>query len=191
MFTELQKNVQENLQEKLYYWLLQSLPFLTKPEFNNVCSLCLGILKSKSVIINRIAQKLNEAISLKKTCDRFYHNVQRKNLAKKIQEAILSNQCKGLDSNTAIIVDDSDIIKSKATKMEGLKKVRDGSTGRVDQNGYDLINIVACHPEKEGYQIKPLSSDLYSSGIEQDSIIQVTQERMKKLFCKVIIKVYL
>ena len=181
MFTELQKNVQENLQEKLYCWLLQSLPFLTKPEFNNVCSLCLGILKSKSVIINRIAQKLNEAISLKKTCDRFYHNLQRKNLAKKIQEAILSNQCKGLDSNTAIIVDDSDIIKSKATKMEGLKKVRDGSTGRVDQNGYDLINIVACHPEKEGYQIKPLSSDLYSSGIEQDSIIQVTQERMEEI----------
>lgn len=181
MFTELQKKVQENLQEKLYCWLLQSLPFLTKPEFNNVCSLCLGILKSKSVIINRIAQKLNEAISLKKTCDRFYHNLQRKNLAKKIQEAILSNQCKGLDSNTAIIVDDSDIIKSKATKMEGLKKVRDGSTGRVDQNGYDLINIVACHPEKEGYQIKPLSSDLYSSGIEQDSIIQVTQERMEEI----------
>jgi len=181
MFTELQKNVQENLQEKLYCWLLQSLPFLTKPEFNNVCSLCLGILKSKSVIINRIAQKLNEAISLKKTCDRFYHNLQRKNLGKKIQEAILSNQCKGLDSNTAIIVDDSDIIKSKATKMEGLKKVRDGSTGRVDQNGYDLINIVACHPEKEGYQIKPLSSDLYSSGIEQDSIIQVTQERMEEI----------
>ncbi|MEN6445023.1 MAG: hypothetical protein ABFC98_03440, partial [Candidatus Cloacimonas sp.] len=63
MFTELQKIAQENLQEKLYDWLDQFSAFLTKPEFNNVCSLCLGILKSKSVIINRIAQKLNEAIS--------------------------------------------------------------------------------------------------------------------------------
>ncbi len=181
MFTELQKIAQENLQEKLYYWLDQFSAFLTKPEFNNVCSLCLGILKSKSVIINRIAQKLNEAISLKKTCDRLYRNGQRKDLGKKIQKAILFNQCKGLDSNTVIIVDDSDIIKSKAKKMEGLKKVRDGSTGRVDQNGYDLINIVACHPEKEGYLIKPLCSDLYSSDIEQESIIQVTQERMEEI----------
>jgi hypothetical protein len=43
-------------------------------------------------------------------------------LAEKLQGLIIEKQSKGFNSDTAIIVDDSDIIKPKVKKMEGLKR---------------------------------------------------------------------
>ena len=96
----------------------------------------------------------------------------------KLQSRIIQVQCCGFDNDTAIIVDDSDIVKSKATTMEGLKKVRDGSTGRVDQLGYDVLNIVAYQDSKEGYEIKPLSSDTFAENLELDTLYQITEDRL-------------
>lgn len=76
-----------------------------------------------------------------------------------------------------IIVDGSDIVKVKAKCMEGLKYVRDGSTGRHDQLGYDLLNIIAVQDGSDGYEIKPLSSVLISRDLEEDSLSQITQHR--------------
>ncbi|MBW6515327.1 MAG: transposase [Candidatus Cloacimonetes bacterium] len=90
----------------------------------------------------------------------------------------MKKQCRGIDNDTGIIIDDSDIIKSKAKKMEGLKKVRDGSTGRYDQSGYNLLNIIAFQDNGEGYEIKPISSDLISRDLEMDSISQTLEDRL-------------
>lgn len=173
-----QIRTKENLQVKLHQFLNKLRPCFTLPEYKHIYDIVLGVIKSKSVIGNRIAQELGEEVSLKKTCERLYRNLRRNGLGDRLQLCIIEEQSKGFNADTAIIVDDSDIVKPKAKKMEGLKKVRDGSTGAVDQNGYDLINIIACQPQEEGYQVKPLSSDLVSRKIEADSLIQLTQDRI-------------
>jgi len=173
-----QITTKQNLQVKFHQMLAKLKPYFSLPEFKHIHDMSLGIIKSKSVIPNQIAQHLGEDISQKKTCERLYRNLRRKDLGERLQRFIIEEQSKGLNTETAIIVDDSDIIKAKAKKMEGLKKVRDGSTGAVNQNGYDLVNIIACQPQSEGYRIKPISSDLVSREVEVDSMIQITQDRI-------------
>ncbi|HOY85680.1 MAG TPA: transposase [Candidatus Syntrophosphaera sp.] len=176
MFRGQQIKIKENLQVKFHQFMRKFRQTFTIPEYKFIQDISLGILKSQSVIINQIAQTLGENISLKKTCERLYRNLRRKDFSERLHREIIAVQSHGLDSETVIIVDDSDIIKSKARKMEGLKKVRDGSTGLTSQNGYDLVNLIACKPDDQGYQIKPLSSELVSCQIETDSLIQITQD---------------
>ncbi len=173
-----QIRTKESLQVKLHQFLYKLKPAFTLPEYKHIHDIILGIIKSNSVIANKIAQELGEKVSLKKTCERLYRNLRREGLGDRLQQYIIQEQTRGLNSDSVIIVDDSDIVKPKAEKMEGLKKVRDGSTGAFDRNGYDLINVIACQPEAEGYRVKPLSSDLVSRKIEADSLIQLTQDRL-------------
>jgi hypothetical protein len=95
-----------------------------------------------------------------------------------IQSSIIAKQCGGFDSDTAIIVDSSDIVKPRAKAMEGLNVVRDGSTGKHDKLGYDLLNVIACQKGDNGHEIKPISSDLISRDLEEDSLSQLTQDRL-------------
>lgn len=168
----------EIMQVKLHQFLNKFRPHLTLPEHKHIHDITLGILKSQSVIVNKIAKSLEEEISLKKTCERLYRNLRKDGLGDRLQQQIIEVQTKGFNSDTTIIVDDSDVIKPKAKKMAGLKKVRDGSTGSYNQNGYDLVNIIACQMQEVGIQIKPLSSDLVSRKIEVDSLIQLTQDKI-------------
>ncbi len=173
-----QNKTKHSLQVKLHHLLNYFRPFFTLPEFKFMFDMVLGIIKSQSVIGNRIAQTLGENITNKKTCERLYRNLRKEDFGVRLQQHIIDKQAKSIDDDTVIIVDDSDLIKSKATKMEGLKKVRDGSTGDCSKYGYDLVNLVACKPQDDGFQIMPLSSDLVSGKIEKDSLIQITHDRM-------------
>ncbi|MDP3114985.1 MAG: transposase [Candidatus Cloacimonadaceae bacterium] len=80
--------------------------------------------------------------------------------------------------DTGIIVDESDIVKSSATKMEGIQFVRDGSSGKNNKLGYDLLNIIAYDKDGDGYQIKPLSSDLIARDTELDGVSQILEDRL-------------
>jgi len=184
MLNKQQKQAKENLQEKLYNFMKKCRDILSLPEYKNLADITLGVLKSKSVVINQIAPELSEEISRKKTCERLYRNLQKDDLAEKVQQVMLENQSSQIDSETAIIVDDSDIVKAKARKMEGLKRVRDGSTGTYDRQGYDLINLIACKRQAEGYRIIPVSSDLVSRKIETDSLIQLTHDRIVEVIIR-------
>jgi len=178
MFTEQQKKVKQSMQVKLAQYLETFRNKTYLPEFKFIKDICLGILKTNSVICLKIAKSLNETITSKKVCERFTRHLNKESLGNVIRETILATQCRNFDQNTAIIVDDSDIVKSKAMKMEGLKNVRDGSTGKHDQLGYDLLNLIAYQKKDDSYLIKPLSSDLLAMNIEMDSMSQITQDRI-------------
>lgn len=117
---------------------------MTLPEYNFLLDDCLGIIKSRSVICLQMARSLNEKVTVKKICERFTRHLNKQELGAKLRATINFKQCRGFDSDTAIIVDDSDIVKSKAKFIEGLKLVRYGSTGTHDKLGYDLLNIFAA-----------------------------------------------
>lgn len=183
MLNEQQKQMVENLQGKIHNYLQNFRNSLSLPEYKFIRDTGIGILKSRSVTVNQIAMHLREKITLKKTCERMYRQVRSESLTEKLREGILRKQCRQVDNMTLIIVDDSDIVKSRAKKMEGLKKVRDGSTGSYTNLGYDLLNIIACKPECEdqGYQILPLSSDLISQSLETDSMSQILEDRLTEI----------
>ena len=181
MFNEQQKQTKESLQVKLSQFLSKFRRQMTLPEYNFLLDACLGIIKSQSVICLQMARSLNEKVTVKKICERFTRHLNKQELGAALGANIINKQCRGFDYETAIIVDDSDIVKSKARCMEGLKFVRDGSTGTHDKLGYDLLNIIACQDNGEGYEIKPLSYDLISRDLEEDSLYQITEDRLVEI----------
>ena len=178
MFDKQQKQTKQDMQVKFSQFMSKFAKHFTLPEFNFLRDMSLGILKSQSVICLRIASELNEKTTLKKVVERFTRHLNKQDLGRELESAIITEQCRGFNMDTGIIVDDSDIVKSKAKYMEGLKKVRDGSTGKYNQLGYDLLNIIAYQDSDEGYKIKPICSEIIAQNLEKDSLYQITEDRL-------------
>src|SRR5699024_5671230 len=64
------------------------------------------------------------------------------------------------EEDNLILVDTSEVVKSAASKMEALGRVRDGTTGTIE-DGYWTTNMIAVSPKKK-HPI-PVYSHLYSS----------------------------
>ncbi len=178
MLREKQIKVTQNTQVKFHQFMYKFKEEFTLPEFKAIRDITRGILSSGSVIVNKIALGLNEKTTLKKTAERCYRNLKHHTLHEKLSMQMIQQQCRNFDHETLIIVDESDIVKRSATKMEGLSNVRDGSTGSTHNLGYDLLNIVAYRKQTNGYQMLPVSSDLYSDSLEADSISNILHDRI-------------
>lgn len=181
MFDGQQKATLQSMQVKFSQYLYELKDLLTLPEYHCVKDLCLGILKSRSLICMQIATSLHEKVSVKKVCERFTRHLNKAFFGEQIQSLVFKRQCRDFDQDTAIIVDDSDLVKSSATCMEGLKRVRDGSTGEYHKLGYDLLNIVSYQDSGQGYELRPLCSDLISRDLEADSMCQLTEDRLTEI----------
>lgn len=178
MYNAQQIKTKETLQVKLAQSLYKFKGALTLPEYKLLQDISLGILKGQSIINLKIAKQLNESITAKKTCERFTRHLNKPEFGSKVQDVMIKHQSRGFDDETCVIVDESDIIKPQAKTMEGLQKVRDGSSGKYDQSGYALLNIIAYHNSSQGYEIKPISSDLISRDKELDSVSQILEDRL-------------
>jgi hypothetical protein len=178
MYNAQQIKTKHTLQVKFHQFLYRFKEILTLPEYKFMQDICLGIIKGQSAINHRIAGTLFEQITVKKTCERFTRHLNKEDLGAKLQSYLIKTQCRKFDSETGIIVDESDIIKAKAQKMEGLQRVRDGSTGKHDQLGYALLNMIAFQHSTNGYDIKPISSDLIARDLELDSVSQIIEDRL-------------
>lgn len=147
------------------------------PRFRFIRELAKGILSSRSVIVRRAAIEMNESILLKKTCERFYRHLQTQELDQEILSMLLAKQCRQIGMNDVICLDDSDIIKPTAKRMEGLRKVYDGSKSRMEK-GYNLINFISVSGNPNENTIVPICSDLHSSDADHDSIANRTLDRI-------------
>ena len=170
----------QKMQEKFHHFLEPLEKGLSLPEQKFLKATSKGILASGSVIVRQIGQQLDESIDLKKTCKRLYENLRRESLSAKLQQNLLQKQCYHLNIDSLILVDPSDLMKPKSEQMEGLSRVRDGSTGKRG-NGYDLLNMIAFNKEYSGYQISPLCSELYSNEIEIDTKANITFDRINDI----------
>lgn len=170
----------QDVQVKFHQFLEPIERGLSLPEQKYLKSMSKGMLASGSVIVRRIGQELDESISLKKTCKRLYENLQKENLSEQLADNLLRRQCTHINRDSLILIDPSDIIKSESEYMEGLSRVRDGSTGKRD-NGYDLLNMISYNKDATGYQIIPLCSELYSKEIEIDTKANITLDRLNDI----------
>ena len=135
-----------------------------------------GLLAAQSCFLTEIARKLKESIALDKTVERLSRNLMSFDGADQLWENYF-NEIKGnFDENTVLIIDDSDIAKSCSSKLEGLCKVRDGSTGEIT-DGYWYAGVSALSARHK--QPIPVYSRVYSSA-EADYVSNNT-ETLKSL----------
>jgi len=174
---EAEKQRIHEVQAKFFNFFQPFRNTFSKPRFRFLREMAKGMLSSRSVIVRRAAIEMNESILLKKTCERFYRHLQTEDLDRAILEPLLAKQCRKIGKNDVICVDDSDIIKPFAERMEGLRKVHDGSQSRMEK-GYNLINFISVSGRSDENEIVPLSSDLHSSDADQDSITNRTLDRI-------------
>jgi hypothetical protein len=134
---------------------------LQKPNKNFVMDIFYGLAKGKSVLLSNIARALEEPIATIQTIKRLSTRMDDFHEEAKLQEnyeKMIQPYLK-VDDNL-ILVDTSEIVKPNANKMEALGRVRDGSTGRIE-NGYWTTNMIAVAPKTK----HPIAvySHLYSS----------------------------
>jgi len=176
------KRFKKNLQGKLYdlvYFLSKN---LSRPETKFVLQMIQGIIKSKSCIVRQISKILEEDISVKKTSERLRNHLSTDGLGNEIQQSILKISARRINKNTIIAMDDSDLIKPEAKKMQGLYSLPDGSNEHKRGLGYKLINVAAVNSLSEDEsEIIPLQSELYSDEIEIDTCKNILFDQINNI----------
>lgn len=162
--------MQKTIQNKYNYYMDKMKNYFHKPEAQFLKESVLGIMKSKSVILRRIAMELQEDISLKKTCKRLRNHLQKgmmwKKITKRHNKSVKHKICK----NDYAVLDVSDIQKAYAQEMEGLDEVRDGDT-KDTGTGYWMMNVLRI--SRNGHKITPLYNKVYS--FEKGTISENTE----------------
>ena len=102
---------------------------LSRPDFKFVSQMIYGMLCSQSCHLSKIGRALDEPIRLKKTVDRLSRNLSVFSERERLFENYIKKVKGCLSDKSILVVDDGDIIKPCSSKLEGLGKVRDGSTG--------------------------------------------------------------
>ncbi|MFD1362814.1 transposase [Lentibacillus salinarum] len=134
---------------------------MQKPNKNFMMDIFFGLAKGKSVLLSTIARALEEPIEAIQTIKRLSSRMEEFHEEDKLlenYEEIVKPYLKEKDN--LILVDTSEIVKPASSKMEALGRVRDGTTGKIE-DGYWTTNMIAVSPETK-HPI-PVYSHLYSS----------------------------
>lgn len=148
---------------------------MQKPNRNFMMDIFFGLAKGKSVLLSNIARALEEPIDTIQTIKRLSNRMgefhEEGKLLKNYEEMIKPFL---IENDNLVLVDNSEVVKPSASKMEALGRVRDGSTGRIE-NGYWTTNIIAVAPKTK----HPISvySHLYSSS--ESGFISENEETYK------------
>jgi len=149
---------------------------LSRPNFKFVTQMIYGILSSQSCHLSKIARALDEPISLKKTIDRLSCNLSAFSGGMKLFENYIRKIKCCTTEKSILIVDDGDITKPCSRKLEGLGKVRDGSTGEM-KDGYHMVDVTVLTPGQKAPI--PVYTRIYSA-TEKD-FISADEEALKAL----------
>jgi len=132
--------------------------FRTEKKF--IVCMVYGLLAAQSCHLTKIARELKEPIALDKTVERLSRNLMNFDGGGLLWENYFAAVKSNFDDETVLIIDDSDIAKSCSSKLEGLCKVRDGSTGEIT-DGYWFAGVSALSAQHK--QPIPVYSRVYSS----------------------------
>jgi hypothetical protein len=133
---------------------------LYKPTQKFVADMVYGLISSKSCYLTEIARNLNEKIALDKTVERLSRNLMNFDGEKELTENYIETLKTNFDKRTVLIIDDGDVSKPHSTKLEGICRVRDGSTGELT-DGYWSAGVSALTANQK--QPIPVYSRIYST----------------------------
>ena len=133
---------------------------LSKPRKKFYSDILYGMSKAQNTLLSDIARALEENIDLKYTIKRLSRNGAEENDLKQVHQNYLNTLKISIPDNPLVIVDESEIVKPYAEKMENLALVRDGSKN-VLEKGYPTLNFSMASPKT--IHPLPLYNHLYSS----------------------------
>ena len=145
------------IQNKLSFYFTKLKGDLSKPETRCLREMVVGILKNRTVLVNKIASGIKDDLSLSQTTKRFRNHYNKEDYEQKVHAAHLQSVSHKVKSIGYMAVDGSDILKTYAKYMEGLDYVHDGDKGGIGL-GYWLMNTIYV----DDYTIIPLHNKLYS-----------------------------
>lgn len=117
---------------------------LSRPNQNKLLLSIKGIVEGKTVQLCEIGRHSQEKITPKKFCEKLGKSL-------KVFESLnLIQLWKHKNVRWKyFILDESDIQRSYAEKLEGVEKIRDGSTGNVHGRGYGMIGVIGVTENDE------------------------------------------
>ena len=158
--------------------------YITKPEADFLKDLLVGLIRTGDPIISKISKSLREDIKEKNTDKRLRRNIGKKDFWKEMLFFYLKINRRIIEGMRYIIIDDTDIQKKYAKKMEGLCRVRDGDKKdkkRKIGNGYPLLNILGVDKDREN--IVSIYSELFSfKKFNMESIHTKVFEALERVF---------
>ncbi len=119
------KVLTKQVQNKISRYFLKLENHLTKPESRCVREMTTGLLKSGTVLVNKIATEICDKISLSQTTKRFRNHYDKKGFFIKLFRGHMNSVKGRIQHGDYIFFDGSDIQKRYATMMEGLDYVKD------------------------------------------------------------------
>jgi len=134
-----------------------------RPVQKFIAEMVYGLLAARSCFLTEIARGLHENIALDKSVERLSRNLMNFDGADRLAENYFQQVKTHFDDSSILIIDDSDISKPCSSKLEGLCKVHDGSTGKI-ADGYWVAGVSALTAEHK--QPIPVYSRVYSSAEE-------------------------
>lgn len=147
---------------------------LKLPQKKFILQMMYGILEGDKPHLSEIARALKETIPIKKTIDRLSRNLFSFDGGDTVMENYLGLVKQQIDEEKAIIViDNSDITKPSAKKMEALSDVRDGSTGEI-KKGYLTIEAAVLSDGKK--MPLPVYEKIFSA--EEKGFVSETYENL-------------
>ena len=152
------KVLTKQVQNKISRYFLKLEDQLTKPEARCVREMTTGILKTGTVLVNKIATGICDTISLSQTTKRFRNHYNKKGFFMKLFRGHMNSVKNKICHGDYILFDGSDIQKKYAKMMDGLDYVKDGDKGTIGL-GYWLMNVVHFSRDQE---MTPLYNKLYS-----------------------------
>ncbi len=149
-----------NLKRKIFRFCEKITKGMYRPAQKFVTDMIYGLLAGKSCYLTEIARKLKEDIALDKVVERLSRNLMNFENTDMLREQYFQEIKENFDESTILIGDDSDISKTCSSKLEGLCKVRDGSTGKI-ADGYWYAGVSALTAEHK--QPIPVYGRVYST----------------------------
>jgi hypothetical protein len=148
----------------------------SRPIQKFIAEIIFGLIAAQSCHLTKIARKLKEDIALNKTVERLSRNLMNFDGEKVVIENYMDTVMPHFDEKTVLIVDDSDVSKQYSVKLEGLCRVKDGSTGETT-TGYWSAGVSALAAEHR--QPIPVYSRIYST--KEDGYLSNNDETLKSL----------
>ena len=149
-----------------------------KVERNFIDHMLLGMSRSQSVLLTDIARNSINGVSVKKSNERLSRQLGKFN-AEKFEKNRMDLVAEILPENKMYLVDDSEVVKPCAQKMEFLEYVRDGSDGGKLKKGYHLSEIVCVDKNRQPASV---FSKLYSVAETRfESANTITQQAISKV----------
>jgi len=171
----IQNETTEFVKEKLSSFCKKTSEGLSKPKQKFMKDMLMGLCGTGSPSVHNISKFIQDNVSTKSSSERLYRNLRHNDYVEHIDKMLLHSVKPYITDETIFIVDESDIEKPYAKKMEGLQKIYNGSEGK-STNGYLLANIVAYTPSKDSYMLLPVFSHLIAPNMEYDSAKQIMQD---------------